>query len=721
MSFGGFGVGASAGGFGVKSETVTGFGATSSIGSGANTAAPASGVSGFGGVGTNTAAAATTTVAGGFGTAPAAGGFGAPTAPAAGGFGTAPAAGGFGAPTAPAAGGFGTAPAAGGFGATPAPAAGGFGTAPAAGGFGATPAPAAGGFGAKPGFGTAPAAGGFGATPAPAAGGFGAKPGFGTAPTAGGFGATGGFGTSLTAGSTGGFGSTTVSGFGVGRGPGFGITGGLGGTAASAVPTAQQYPYTGIKGPGNATSWARDIDFSQVTEQVRFEALPQTLQQHLIELRSFMHAERDAAKKVYLYFNESDGAGSAAGATVTSAIGSSSTTASSSSYRQLVAQMAALKGGGNRAVDLVAVHCNQHEGQARRQLQRLEKFEANIRDYERNVWEPLLEQGLPSSLSGSAVGVRGGAYRPAVSNGAASPFVALVEELSHRMDHVSSALAELEATLVPPGRPLRGVAVSGRHSHHNGSVIPNDAIAQINAALVYELSQLRDSSCVAAHLHSRADIARGLFTRQFGQAEADVLFADTEQQRNSTSTFRRASLSTYFDIPPLPLQAQLPAATPAGNNTMGSAAPTTGFGAGAVSAQGRGFGATSSGGAVGSALTAGTSGAATSGGFGAPATAAAAPAAGASALQRRGGRCHVDSGDGCVCHHWRGGGAGLAAATGGFGAAWPPVTAASAATGAPPSGPSMDPAAPAVAPTAFSLGGSAPVTGTASGGDARQG
>ncbi|CAJ1990551.1 hypothetical protein conserved [Leishmania donovani] len=665
MSFGGFGTGAGAGGFGAKPATAAGFGATPSTGAGTGAAAPASGGRGFGGFGTGATATAATATTGGFGAAPAlAGGFGAAPAPT-GGFGAAPA------PT-------------GGFGAAPAP----------TGGFGAAPAPT-GGFGAV------------GTT------GFGAKPGFGAAPAAGGFGAGGGLGTGATAGGSGGFGSAATSGLGAGRGCGFGMPGGFGSTAASAAPaapTAQQYPYLGIKGPGNATSWARDIDFSQVTEQVRFEALPQPLQQHLMELRSFMHAERDAAKKVYLYFNESDGADPAAAATANSATGSSAATAASSSYRKLLAQMAALKGGGNRAVDLVAVHCNQHEGQARRQLQRLEKLEANIRDYERHVWEPLLEQGLPSSLAGSGMNVRGGAYRPGASNGAASPFVSLVEELSRRMDHVSSALTELEATLVPPGRSLRGTGVSGRHGHQNGSAIPNDAIAQINAALLYELNQLQDSSCVAAHLHSRTNTAREFFTRQYGQAEADVLFADTEQQRNGTALFRRASPSTYFDIPPLPQQ---PAAAPAAVTTTSGAAPITGFGAGVTSALGGGFGATSGGGVFGTASSAGTAGALTTGGFGAPATAAAAPAGGGAV----GGVGFGAAAGGTASAPAAGlapatGGFGAAPTAGGFGAASASATTAPAATGAPPSAPSMGPAAPGAAPTAFNLGGGAAATAT---------
>ncbi|CAG9577810.1 conserved hypothetical protein [Leishmania major strain Friedlin] len=627
MSFGGFGTGAGAGGFGAKPATTAGFGVTPSTGAGTGAAAPASGGRGFGGFGTGATTTTATATTGGFGAA--------------------------------------------------------------------------------------------GAT------GFGAKPGFGAAPAAGGFGAGGGLGTGATAGGSSGFGSTATSGLGAGRGCGFGMTGGFGSTAVSAAPvapTAQQYPYPGIKGPGNATSWTRDIDFSQVTEQVRFEALPQPLQQHLMELRSFMHAERDAAKRVYLYFNESDGTDPAAAVTASSATGSSAATASSSSYRKLLAQMAALKGGGNRAVDLVAVHCNQHEGQARRQLQRLEKLEANIRDYERHVWEPLLEQGLPSSLAGSGMHVRGGAYRPAASNGAASPFVSLVEELSRRMDHVSSALTELEATLVPPGHPLRGAGESGRHGHHNGSAIPNDAIAQINAALLYELNQLRDSSCVAAHLHSRTDIARKLFTRQYGQAEADVLFADTEQQRNGLALFRRASPSTYFDIPPLPQQPQLPAAALAAVTTTSGAAPITGFGAGTTSALGGGFGVTSGGGVFGAASTAGTAGAATTGGFGAPATAAVAPAGGGTVGGvgfgvAVGGTTSAPATGGFGAAPAAGlapatGGFGAAPTAGGFGAASPSATIAPAATGAPPSAPSMGPAAPGAAPAAFNLGGGAAATGT---------
>ncbi|KAG5473738.1 hypothetical protein LSCM1_04368 [Leishmania martiniquensis] len=572
---------------------------------------------------------------------------------------------------------------------------GGFGTSGSAtattattGGFGTTPASTGGlGAAAATGFGTAPAfAGGFGTTPASTGGlGAAAATGFGTAPAS-----AGGFGTG------GGFSSTATSGFGVGRGGGFGMTSGFGSVsapAALAAPTAQLYPYPGIKGPGYATSWGRDIDFSRVTEQVRFETLPQPLQQHLMELRSFMHAERDAAKKVYLYFNESDDADSAAGAAATSIAGSSSVTAPSSSYRQLLTQMAALKGDGNHAVELVAVHCNQHEEQAGRQLQRLEKLESNIRDYERHVWEPLLERGLPSLLADSGRSSRGCAYRPAVSNGAASPFVALVEELSRRMDYVSSALAELKATLVPPGRRLHGAGVSGGHGHHSSSVIPNDAIAQINAALVYEFNQLRDSSCVAAHLHSRANVARELFTRQYGQAEADVLFADTEQQRNGVALFRRASSSAYFDIPSIPQQP--PAVASAANTTMGGAAPTTGLGGSATSALGGGFGMASGGAVFGAASTAGTTGAATAGGFGAPATAAVAPAGGGA-----GGGFSFGAAAPAAT------GFGAAPAAGGFGTASAP-----AATGAPPSAPAMGPAVAGGAPTAFNLGGGAAATG----------
>ena len=94
-------------------------------------------------------------------------------------------------------GGFGDAPADGGFGGD-----GGFGDAPADGGFGGDAgfgdAPADGGFGGDAGFGDAPADGGFGGDAgfgdAPADGGFGGDAGFGDAPADGGFGGDGGFG-----------------------------------------------------------------------------------------------------------------------------------------------------------------------------------------------------------------------------------------------------------------------------------------------------------------------------------------------------------------------------------------------------------------------------------------------------------------------------------------------------------------------------------------------
>ncbi|KPI89803.1 hypothetical protein ABL78_1066 [Leptomonas seymouri] len=616
------------------------------------------------------------------------------------------------------------------FGVKPATGAVGFGAAPAAGGgFGSvTPAAGGTGFGAKPatggGFG-----GGFGAAAPAAGGGFGAAGlgtgggGFGTssAATSGGFGAGaagGGFGARPTAapsfGSTsgGGFGAPAVStgfnasagttGFGAGRG-GFGLGGatgggfgGLGGTATTAAanmaPTAAQYPYPGIKGPGNSMSWAREVDFSQVTEQTPFESLPQPLQQHLMELRSFMHAEREASRKIYEYLNESDIAASTSGSAA-SANGTAGATATGS-YRNLMSKLAALKGGGNRAVDIVAVQCNQHEGQARRQLQRTEKLEASVRDYERHVWEPLLEQGLQLSASSSSSGPRSGSYRPAVNSDAASPFVSLVEELTRRLDNVSENLAALEATLVPPGRLLRGSGSGDRPGHRGGSATPSDAIAQINASLLYELNQLRDISCVAAHLHGLTDTARELFTRQYGQAEADVLFTDTEAQRNSMALFRRATASAYFDIPPLPQERPPPAAPAA--NTLGSfgAKPATA----ATTATPGGFGAPAVGGFGGKpAASAATTTAGAGGGFGFGALAPAATTATAGATSATT--------------------ASVAPATLGFGAPVAPApvapTAAAGGFGAPasasnaPAAPTMGPALPTGAPTSFSLGGAA--------------
>lgn len=556
----------------------------------------------------------------------------------------------------------------GGFGAKPATSGTGFGTASATGGaFGSA---ASGGFGSA-----APAAasgGGFGAKPTTttAAGGFG----FGgaTAPIS----VSGGFGTAAG----GGFGAkpmTATPGFGLGGGfrwPGSAAAPAAAPAAAStAAPTAAQFPYPGIKGPGNAISWAREIDFSQVTEQTVFESLPQPLQQHLMELRSFMHAERDATKKVYDYLNESDKAAAGAGSAASGK--GQMEEVSTASYRGLLSKLAALKGGGNRAVDIVAVHCNQHEGQARRQLQRMEKLEASVREYERHVWEPLLEQGLPLTSSGISSGSRGGPYRPAVSNEASSPFVALVEELSRRMDSVNEELSALEATLVPPGRQLRGPGLGDRPGHRGGSAVPGDAIAQINASLLYELNQLRDFSCVAAHLHSRTDTARELFTRQYGQAEADVLFTDTEAQRNGMALFRRSSTSAYFDIPPLPQQQTQP--LPAAPAASGLAAPA---------ATATMTGSTLSG--LSAKPTMATT--ATSGGFSfgaaSPATAPAATGV-------------APPGTSTASTATGGGG-------GGFGAPASTVNAPAAAPATAPA-PAMSPAAPVVAPTSLSLGSAA--------------
>jgi hypothetical protein len=542
------------------------------------------------------------------------------------------------------------------------------------------------------------------------------------------FGASaGGGGFSAPTASTG-FGTAAGStGFGAGRG-GFGLGGGFGGLgtaapagAANTAPTAAQFPYPGIKGPGNAMSWTREVDFSQVTEQTTFESLPQPLQQHLMELRSFMHAERDATKKVYEYLNESDKPVSASGSA--SAGKGTAVEASAVSYRSLLSKLAVLKGGGNRAVDIVAVQCNQHEGQARRQLQRLEKLEASVRDYERYVWEPLLEQGLPLSNSSSAAGLRGGSYRPALSSDSTSPFVALVEELSRRMECVNDELTSLEATLVPPGRPLRGRGANDRPGHRGSSVAtPCDAIAQINASLLHELNQLRDFSCVAAHLHSRTDTARELFTRRYGQAEADVLFTDTEAQRNGMALFRRASASSYFDIPPLPQPNPPPAAPAASAGFAAPAATSTvsGFGTKPATATttatvgGFGVAPASTGGFGAASPTA--AGAATAGGFGAKPATASVGAGGSSGF-----------GFGVPTS--------AAPATAGFGApaastvpfaAPAGVFGAPASTAAAPAAPAMGPASPAAAPTAFSLGGPAmgavgfgtgPGTSAADGGD----
>lgn len=664
----------------------------------------------FGGFGAKPATAAAT----GFGAAPATGGgFG---SPAGGGFGSA-GSGGFGAAAAPAA------PATTGFGApaTAPTAGGGFGASAAGGGFGAKPATAA-----APGFG-APTGGGFGASATGGFGGGASSGGFGAAPTTG-FGAPAG-GSGLGA-------AMGTGGFGAGRG-GFGVastgTGGFGrmgaaAPAANAAPTAAQYPYPGIKGPGNSMSWAREVDFSQVTEQTPFESLPQPLQQHLIELRSFMHAERDATKKVYEYLNESDRSTSTQPSVAAAKAGAGD--AAATSYRGLLSKLADLKGSGNCAVDLVAVHCNQHEGQARRQLQRIERLEAGVRDYERHVWEPLMERGLPQSAGGgSTSGLRGGMYRPSASSDAASPFVALVEELSRRLDSVSEELGALEATLVPPGRPLRGVGSGERAGHRGGSAVPSDAIAQINASLLYELNQLRDFSCVAAHLHSRTDTARELFTRQYGQAEADVLFTDTEAQRSGMALFRRASPSTYFDIPPLPQLSAPTAAAAAAPAAGGFGAPaattaTGGFGAGAGTGGFGGFGA--------KPATASAAAAPASGGFGAKpstttttTTATAAPAGGgfgfgAAAPATAPGT--TASATPAAAPATMGFGAAPAAAAGAAGAAPAPAATGfgggfgAPAAGAPapataPAAPAMGPASPAGAPTSFSLGTAATGTG----------
>ncbi|RNF22031.1 putative nucleoporin (NUP54/57) [Trypanosoma conorhini] len=390
----------------------------------------------------------------------------------------------------------------------------GFGTGTAAtGGFG-TGTAATGGFGT----GTA-ATGGFG-TGTAATGGFGT----GTAAT-GGFGtgtaATGGFGTGTAA--TGGFGTGTAGFGGFGASKGFGAATTIGGQPQ--VP-----PYKGIKGPGFSTDWARSVNFSTLRDDVLFEELPPSLQQHLMELHNFIQTEHEAKGFVESFLADSAGAATA------------TADADASSYRKLQKKLAQLAAGEN-AVDAIRVDCFERELQAQHLGMLLQKCEEEVVQYSKQVWEPLAEQDLTQRCGGNQTELP------------SEPFQRCLRDVQTRMEGVSAALTELELAVLPNAQRQKRLAAAGNASataepassapplsRYTAEVKPLDAagglrptmathpIVQMNTTLSNELAALLNLAAWSSRLHARADAARDLFAHLYGASEAEVLLAQQQRQ-----------------------------------------------------------------------------------------------------------------------------------------------------------------------------------------------
>lgn len=462
-------------------------------------------------------------------------------------------------------------------------------------------------------------------------------------------------------------------------------------------------PYPGITGPGYASRWSSTVDFSQVNDNTPFESLPAELQQHLVELRHFMNAERGAAKAIAGFLNESN-----------------PTITGDASFRSLTRRIATLQ-GGEHAIDTVAVDGVRLEKETQLFSQQLDRFESEIRDYTHLVWDPMVEQQGLNASTRSASSAPRPVPRSERNPAAGRPFTTLVDELDARMSEVSRQVEELELALLPltktnsslggaarEGRWGSAAATSGggssvtRTGGFGGvggsvpSVTPGDAQSQVNVSLGNELATLTSLSNWASRLHTRSNTARELFTRQYGPAEADALFTPPPPTTNGggggvsggggVGGSRRWSLEPPLELPQLPVTGPTPtvmgqpAAAPAGLTSGG-------FGSTGLSS----FGA----GSLGTSSTT-----TTTGGFGA---AAAAP------TTTTGFGATAGTGFG-------GGGAGFGAAAGapattGFGAT---PAAASAAPGPQPAGtagvgfgaPSLAPASAsgAAVPGGFSLG-----------------
>ncbi|CCW59601.1 unnamed protein product [Phytomonas sp. EM1] len=358
------------------------------------------------------------------------------------------------------------------------------------------------------------------------------------------------------------------------------ITTGFNSSTLNTNLTPQLPPYKGIKGPGYAKTWQNTVDFSQINDYTLFDSLPPTLQQHLMELYAFSSKEEESVRAVTDYLNDikpiHTGKGTA----------NSKMDTNSGSYRHQSRQLAELK-GGSHAVPIVAVSCENHEKEAQSFSQHLDQFESIIREYQHRVWEPLLASGnLTRAKNNNSTNNSLGSMNSFDHNvNAKSPLLSIVEELQGIMRTLSGQIEELKMNVMPSLTPnhLVNAADSAKQdrslcnyasnvylSHvdgrtplyrntslnnysnrcdrlqfcpstfsplgttvttgFSGSALEGDptqsseVIPQINASLMSLFTSLMNLSSWAGHLHKRTDTARGIFTRQYGQYEADVLF-----------------------------------------------------------------------------------------------------------------------------------------------------------------------------------------------------
>ncbi|KAH9599078.1 hypothetical protein LSM04_006823 [Trypanosoma melophagium] len=351
-----------------------------------------------------------------------------------------------------------------------------------------------------------------------------------------------GFG--INPGTTGGFGANTA-----------GTTGGFGGlgTTSTIGGQTQLPPYKGIKGPGFSTDWARSVNFSTLRDDVLFEDLPLPLQQHLLELHSFIQAEQDAKRFLEGFLTDSLGSSGAEGVT---------------SYRELLKKLAKLTVGEN-AVDAIRVDCFEREVSAQHLGQLLEKCEEEVTQYSRNVWEPLSDQDFTQRRLGNR------------SEPPSEPFQRCLRDIQVRMEEISVAVRELELAVLPNGQQQRRVtstdnnaanntttetspstALFSRYSVGPGTLevspdlrcaVSSHPILQMNTTLSNELTTLLNLAAWTSRLHARADAARDLFAHLYGASEAEVLLAQKHQQsptgpKRPFSLHTKTSPSSFSDV-----------------------------------------------------------------------------------------------------------------------------------------------------------------------------
>nr|CCC89792.1 unnamed protein product [Trypanosoma congolense IL3000] len=360
-------------------------------------------------------------------------------------------------------------------------------------------------------------------------------------------GASLGFGATPTAGMSGGFG-----GLGVGMKTGFGVNassstfGGISINKGFGVPSAQPQipPYKGIKGPGFSTDWLQKVNVSSLRDDVLFGDLPPPLQQHLMEIHNFIQAEHEAKQAVEAFLTDS----------------TTRSIAGDAGYRKLVTQLSQLTGGEN-AVDAIRVDCFEREVQSHKLSRAMDRCEEDIHNYMKQVWTPL--SGLDFTLP-----ISGSRPRPSLE-----PFQRALRETEECMKGLSTTIAELKASVVPGGHCQRGIVVDDKnninsvadpssssaasvHSRLTSGLQPPHVplalglgvsahpIVRIISSLSNELTALLNLAARTLWLHTRADNARDIFVHRYGAPEAELIFAQRQQEESSTDPRRPFALSS---------------------------------------------------------------------------------------------------------------------------------------------------------------------------------